>query len=100
MTKGEEIALAAFPPIIVGEGKTRYDANELPRGIFLQGYETGRNGWVTWEDVRLFVRITSEVRDEFDGVDYEEAFYEKYPTEKAFYEEVMQRFINRRILKH
>ena len=94
MTTGEELAICAFPPIIVGEGKTRYDANELPRGIFLQGYELGRMGRITWLDVQMIDKVTEEVEDELD----EDAFYKAYPTEKEFYEEVMRRVI-RRILK-
>lgn len=100
MSEAEELALSAFPPVMIGEGKMAYDANEEVRKVFLQGYEFGKAGWITWRDVKTFVDITMEIHNEFDEYyDPREAFYERFSNDKEFYEEVMQRYVNRKLHK-
>lgn len=90
---------AAYPSVWIGEGEHRFDANEPLRTAFVRGIETGRTGWITVADVGLFLSIADEIHSNYENnAEGWREFYKRFPTEADFCREVMQRFINRKII--
>lgn len=95
MSKAEERALEAYPPKLVTYsdlfGEETLDDNGLKRAVFIEGYHQAEKDLeLTWEDVKLLQDISGEVFAEVarGSVDY----YQIYPTQQSFLEEVLKRF--------
>ena len=95
MSKAEERALEVYPPKLVTYsdlfGEETLDDNGLKRTVFIEGYHQAEQDLkLTWEDVKLLQDISGEVFAEVarGSVDY----YQIYPTQQSFLEEVLKRF--------
>ena len=97
MSKAEERALEAYPKKIEWVGNqwdgAPFDVNSEKRFYYQQGYkEAEKDLELGWEDLKLLQDISHEVFAEVanGSVDY----YQIYPTEQSFLEEVLKRFKN------
>lgn len=92
MSKAEERAFERCPKSDYAINEMR---NERKRAIFIEGYHQAEKDLeLSWEDVKLLQNISSEVFAEVahGSVDY----YQIYPTEQSFIEEVLKRFKERK----
>lgn len=91
MSKAEEKAQAAYPAWRNGIGD-EFSSNSAYCG-FIKGYHQAEKDLeLSWEDLKLLQDISHEVFAEVanGSVDY----YQIYPTEQSFLEEVLKRFKN------
>jgi len=97
MSKAEEAALKAYPKatrdidgIVVDIGHPQY-----MRNLYIEGYQQAEKDLeLGWEDLKLLQDISHEVIAEVarGSVDY----YQIYPTQQSFLEEVLKRFKERK----
>lgn len=88
--KAEERALEKYPA-----HKSVFDKYEKQRYAYICGYiQAEKDLELTWEDLKLLQDISHEVFAEVanGSVDY----YQIYPTEQSFLEEVLKRFKERK----
>ena len=93
MSKAEERALEAYPKetrditgFVVDIGHPQY-----MRDLYIEGYHQAEKDLeLSWEDLKLLQDISHEVLAEVanGSVDY----YQIYPTQQSFLEEVLKRF--------
>lgn len=96
MSKAEEAeqrALEAYPVLMCYNDfqMAEEDINKPLRKIYQEGYHQAEQDLkLTWEDVKLLQDISGEVFAEVarGSVDY----YQIYPTQQSFLEEVLKRF--------
>lgn len=89
MSKAEERALKAYP-IKIAE-RDRYDENLRERKGFVKDYHQAEKDLeLTWEDLKLLQNISHGIFAETANGSAE--FYQVYPTEQSFFEEVLKRF--------
>jgi len=94
MSKAEERALEAYPSTS-HYWNAEPDRNAEAREFYKQGYKQAEKDLeLTWEDVKLLQDISHEVFAEVANgcIDY----YQVYPTEQSFLEEVLKRFKEQR----
>ncbi|UKK52115.1 hypothetical protein L6472_05925 [Prevotella sp. E13-17] len=91
MDKAEDRALERFP---VHEGASKEWIEMHLKGVcaeYIEGYhQAEKDNELTWEDLKLLQDISHEVFAEVvnGNVDY----YQIYPTQQSFLEEVLKRF--------
>ena len=89
MSKAEERALKAYPVKIAA--RDGYDENLRERKGFVKGYEQAeKDNELTWKDLKLLQNISHGIFAETANGSAE--FYQVYPTEQSFFEEVLKRF--------
>ena len=111
MSKAEERALEKYP-LMADDDKEGLEAlkyigmecdcaseynevQEAKQAYFIEGYHQAEKDLeLTWEDVKMLQDISSTVYSEVaqGSVDY----YQIYPTEQSFLEEVLKRFKERK----
>ena len=96
MSKAEDRALEKYPVEMYEEvGWRCIDKNVNKRKYFVKGYHQAEKDLeLGWEDVKMLQDISSTVYAEVaqGSVDY----YQIYPTEQSFLEEVLKRFKERK----
>lgn len=89
MSKAEDRALKAYPVKIAG--RDGYDENIRERKGFVKGYhQAEKDKELTWEDLKLLQNISHGIFAETANGSAE--FYQVYPTDQSFFEEVLKRF--------
>lgn len=94
MSKAEERALEVYPSTS-HYWNSEPDRNASAREYYKQGYsQAEKDNALTWKDLKLLQDITHEVFAQVanGSVDY----YQIYPTEQSFLEEVLKRFKERK----
>ena len=91
MSKAEVKALKAYPIKIAG--RDGYDENLRERKGFVKGYhQAEKDKELTWKDLKLLQDLSHEVFAEV--VKWSVDFYQIYPTEQSYLEEILKRFKN------
>lgn len=93
MSKAEERALEKYPDYRGMDGG--YVTQRNKRMFYIYGYHQAEKDLeLTWEDIKMLQDISSTVFAEVaqGSVDY----YQIYPTEQSFLEEVLKRFNERK----
>ena len=94
MTKAEEYAKKYYPRMWVNKtptSMTKVDMNEAPRRAAMLAYKQAEKDLaLTWEDMKLVIAAEGSIYDEHHGNSHE--VFENYPTEEAFYGEVLKRY--------